>query len=171
MQVKKRVKRICAMLLAVCLTITAGGAGNIKAQAAEKASRYTNMARMAGVTATSDSTENSSLTADKAIDGDTVNRPSRWSSANDEENHAHWLMLAFPQEIKAYSVQIYWEQRNAEIYEVESSLDGESWLLTMDCAGYNGRWYNLTPSSILSNMLGATPYQYGLLPYSAIQRP
>ncbi len=51
------------------------------------------------------------------------------------------------------------------------TLNGESWLLTMDCAGYNGRWYNLTPSSILSNMLGATPYQYGLLPYSAIQRP
>ncbi len=124
---RKKVKRICAMLLAACLMITMGGTGNVKAEAAAKASRYTNMARMAGVTATSDSTENDNLTADKAIDGDTVNRPSRWSSANDEENHAHWLMLAFPQEIKAYSVQIYWEQRNAEIYEVESSLDGESW--------------------------------------------
>ena len=51
------------------------------------------------------------------------------------------------------------------------TLGGESWLLTMDCASYGGRWYNLTPASILANMLGATPYQCGLLPWSAVDNP
>ncbi len=49
------------------------------------------------------------------------------------------------------------------------SLNGESWLLTMDCARYNGRWYNLTPSGTLSVLLDANFYQYGLLPYSAVE--
>ncbi|MCI8504997.1 MAG: zinc ribbon domain-containing protein [Lachnospiraceae bacterium] len=46
------------------------------------------------------------------------------------------------------------------------SLNGETWLLTMDCICYGGRWYNLSQSSVLSNMLGASVYLYGLIPYS-----
>ena len=127
MQVGKNMKRICAIMLAACMLVTAAGPGNVKAGTFDRASKYSNMARMAGVEATADSVDPAKLSPDKAIDGDTAARDSRWSSTNDEENHAHWLQLAFPQEIKAYSVEIYWEQRNAEIYEVESSLDGESW--------------------------------------------
>lgn len=49
------------------------------------------------------------------------------------------------------------------------TLDGEEWLLTMDCANYNGRWYNLTPSGTLSTLLGADAHYYGLFPYAAIE--
>lgn len=101
------------------------------------AAQIINLARTEGVVATSDCSDGN-LTADKAIDGDTVERTSRWSSKNiwatddpleNEHNacHEHWLQVAFSNEVKIYSVKIYWELLNAEIYSIESSLDGINW--------------------------------------------
>ncbi|WP_161635114.1 discoidin domain-containing protein [Thomasclavelia saccharogumia] len=96
-----------------------------------------NWARMEGVVATSDCADGD-LTPDKAIDGEVTERKSRWSSKNiwttdnpAEYNHTachdHWLQLEFPGEVNIHSVKIYWELTNAEIYSIESSLDGENW--------------------------------------------
>lgn len=49
------------------------------------------------------------------------------------------------------------------------SLNGEDWLLTMDCAEYRGRWYNLNPSGNLATMLGIGVEQWGLVPWSALR--
>ena len=49
------------------------------------------------------------------------------------------------------------------------TLDGEEWLLTMDCGSYNGRWYNISLNSTISTMLGFDSGVYGLAPYSEIQ--
>ncbi|MCI8549476.1 MAG: zinc-ribbon domain-containing protein [Lachnospiraceae bacterium] len=49
------------------------------------------------------------------------------------------------------------------------TLDGEKWLLTMDCGSYDGRWYNISPNSNISMMLGFDSSVYGLAPYSEIR--
>ncbi|MFQ8707040.1 MAG: discoidin domain-containing protein, partial [Thomasclavelia sp.] len=118
------------------------------------AAQIINLARTEGVVATSDCSDGN-LTADKAIDGDTVERTSRWSSKNiwatddpleNEHNacHEHWLQVAFSNEVKIYSVKIYWELLNAEIYSIESSLDGINWSSI--------REFNHTPESAVQNI-------------------
>ncbi|MCI8465177.1 MAG: hypothetical protein HFI63_04880 [Lachnospiraceae bacterium] len=49
------------------------------------------------------------------------------------------------------------------------TLNGESWLLTMDCGSYHGRWYNISLPGTLATLLGANVQQYGLIPYFQIQ--
>ena len=78
MQVGKNMKRICAIMLAACMLVTAAGPGNVKAGTFDRASKYSNMARMAGVEATADSVDPAKLSPDKAIDGDTAARDSRY---------------------------------------------------------------------------------------------
>ena len=43
-------------------------------------------------------------------------------------------------------------------------LDGEEWLLTMNCGSYDGRWYNVSPSSWYGGLFAG-----GLSPYSEIR--
>lgn len=45
------------------------------------------------------------------------------------------------------------------------ALNGEDWLLTMDCASYQGRWYNINPAGNLANLLGILVEQWGLTPW------
>ncbi len=101
------------------------------------AAQIMNWSKMDGVIATSDC-HDGALTPDKVIDGDIAERTSRWSSkniwdtddpneANHETSHGHWIQLELPNEAKIHSVKIYWEQKNAEVYAIESSMDGENW--------------------------------------------
>ncbi|WP_455683017.1 family 20 glycosylhydrolase [Thomasclavelia sp.] len=129
-------KKIKLIIIIVVLFISMSFSGALKISKVN-AAQIINLARTEGVVATSDCFDGN-LTADKAIDGDTVERTSRWSSKNiwdtddpHENNHdtchGHWLQIAFPNEVKIHSVKIYWELLNAEIYSIESSMDGINW--------------------------------------------
>ena len=86
-----------------------------------------NLALRKGVKATSDSVETDKLSAYKAIDGDDENLSSRWSSENNWENASHYIELEFPEEISVSFVVLKWERMNVISYQLEGSLDGESW--------------------------------------------
>ena len=99
-----------------------------------------NLALRKGVIATSDSTENESLSAYMAIDGDDSTLSSRWSSENNWEDASHYIQLEFPEEISVSFVVLKWERRNAVSYALEGSLDGETWtvLQSFDTAPGSG---------------------------------
>ncbi len=86
-----------------------------------------NLALMKGVKATSDSVETDKLSAYKAIDGDDETLSSRWSSENNWEDASHYIELEFPEEISVSFVVLKWERMNVISYQLEGSLDGESW--------------------------------------------
>ena len=54
-----------------------------------------NLARKKGVKATCDSVEQESLSAAMAIDGNDVDRASRWSSENNREDASHFIQQEF----------------------------------------------------------------------------
>ncbi len=118
---KRSVIIICVCVLAA-LTVFAA-ALLVRLRAAQSG----NLARRRGVVATSDSSENEELTADKAIDGDDTDRASRWSSENDREDASHYIELEFPEEISVSFVVLKWERRNAVSYALEGSMNGEDW--------------------------------------------
>ncbi|MBO5208869.1 MAG: family 20 glycosylhydrolase [Lachnospiraceae bacterium] len=86
-----------------------------------------NLALQRGVKATCDSMEKEELGAEKAIDGDDENLSSRWSSENNWEDASHYIELEFPEEISVSFVVLKWERTNVTSYQLEGSLDGESW--------------------------------------------
>ncbi len=86
-----------------------------------------NLALQKGVIATSDSVENETLSAYKAIDGDDSDLSSRWSSENNWEDASHYIQLEFPEEISVSFVVLKWERRNVVSYALEGSADGEKW--------------------------------------------
>lgn len=121
-QKKKRyVIIICACVFAVVTVL--GVAALLYAGGDHSA----NLARMKGVIATSDSTENEELSAYKAIDGNAEDRSSRWSSENDREDASHYIELEFPEEISVSFVVLKWERRNVISYALEGSVDGAAW--------------------------------------------
>lgn len=71
------------------------------------------------------STETSDLTADKAFDGDTSSRTSRWSS--NVGNPPHWLYVDLGQQRDVKTVRLFWETRKATNYEIQISDDAQKW--------------------------------------------
>lgn len=118
---KKYVIIACACMLAVVTSL------GVAALLYARGDHGANLARMKGVIATSDSTENEELSAYKAIDGDAEDRSSRWSSENDREDASHYIELEFPEEISVSFVVLKWERRNVISYALEGSVDGVSW--------------------------------------------
>ena len=49
------------------------------------------------------------------------------------------------------------------------SIGGETWYQCMQCARYDGRWYNIAFSGNIGAMLGMDSYSAGLAPASAIE--
>lgn len=45
---------------------------------------------------------------------------------------------------------------------LEIELDGEEYLMTINVARYDGKWYNLTPNGLISTLLGSSPNTAGL---------
>ena len=86
-----------------------------------------NLALMRGVKASCDSMETEELSADKVIDGDDETLSSRWSSENNWDDASHYIELEFPEEISVSFVVLKWERTNVISYQLEGSLDGESW--------------------------------------------
>lgn len=119
-------KNIYAVIICVCVlaALTAAGVIMLLSGQSEKSD---NLARMKGVTATCDSTENEELSAYKAIDGNDRDPSSRWSSENNWENASHYIELEFPEEISVSFVVLKWERRNAISYALEASVDDVEW--------------------------------------------
>ena len=78
-----------------------------------------------GRTGYSSSNETAELTADKAFDGDTSTRESRWSS--NVGNPPHWLYVDLGEQRNVKTVRIFWETRKATNYEIQISDDARDW--------------------------------------------
>lgn len=78
-----------------------------------------------GRTGDSSSNETADLTADKAFDGDTSTRASRWSS--NVGNPPHWLYVDLGEQRDVKTVRIFWETRKATNYEIQISDDAQDW--------------------------------------------
>lgn len=79
-----------------------------------------NVAR--GMAAQADSVESGTqFTADKAFDGNSSARTSRWASANsdDPENTSHWIYVDLGQLRNVKTVRLYWEQRKPTGYKLQ----------------------------------------------------
>ena len=99
---------------------------------AVKAPEGTNLARYEGTTASATDYENGTqFTADKAIDGNKKDKPSRWATNMNAKEPT--ITLDFKKIRSVNSVVIYWEAglntstSNASKYYIETSLDGEEW--------------------------------------------
>ena len=120
---KKTHKRwLAAALAAVMLT------GGLMASAVEPKAEDKNLARLEGVTATASNSEaNTSYTADKARDGDTSTKASRWATDNDSSIPERWLQYDLGATYAINSFKVYWEATNATKYYIETSDDGSDW--------------------------------------------
>lgn len=72
-----------------------------------------------GKTAAADSTEDGNLTAAKAVDGNTKDRSSRWSSA--VQDAPHWIYVDLGKEMDVKTVRIFWETRKATDYKIQTA--------------------------------------------------
>lgn len=117
-----KMKKI-AVCVAVCL-ILCGTCALVFREQSHSAGEGKNLALQKGVIATSDSSENDTLLAAMAIDGNDWDLQSRWSSENNWEDASHYIELEFPEEISVSFVVLKWERRNVISYALEGSLDG-----------------------------------------------
>ena len=118
-------KKILSAVLAMVLTLSV-------VPADVRAAELTNLAL--GKSATANASEVASLGADKAVDGDTSSKSSRWSSA--EANGPHWVAIDLGEEKTFESVRIFWEMRKANKYSIQVSDDGTTYT---DAKVINGR--------------------------------
>ena len=78
----------------------------------------------------SSSNETSSLHANKAFDGDTSSRISRWSS--DVKNAPHWLSVDLNGIRNIKTIRLFWETRKATHYKIQTSQNGTDWKTVKD---------------------------------------
>lgn len=65
----------------------------------------------------SSSNETAGLTADKAFDGNTSTKDSRWSSK--QGNAPHWIFVDLGEERDIKTIRLYWETRKATKYRIQ----------------------------------------------------
>ena len=121
---KKTHKRwLAAALAAVMLT------GGLMASAVEPKAEDVNLAMLSGVTATASNYENgTSFNADKAKDGDTNSKESRWATDKDNDGTTErWLKYDLGATYTINSFKVYWEATNATEYYIETSDNGTTW--------------------------------------------
>lgn len=116
-----------------------------------------------GRLATSSSDEDSSLTPDKAVDGNTS---TRWASA--EGADPQWISIDLGNGAKVSRVKLSWEAAYAKTYRVEISADGTTWTrLANETSGNGGTddWTGLTGTGRHLRIYGTargTSYGYSL---------
>ena len=121
---KKTHKRwLAAALAAVMLT------GGLMASAVEPKTEDVNLAELPDVIATASNYENgTSFNADKAKDGDTASRESRWATDKDNDGTTErWLKYDLGATYTINSFKVYWEATNATKYYIETSDNGTTW--------------------------------------------
>ncbi|MFF5972718.1 discoidin domain-containing protein [Streptomyces sp. NPDC012769] len=116
-----------------------------------------------GKPATSSSDEDSTLTPDKAFDGDPA---TRWASA--EGSDPQWLRVDLGTTASVSRVRLSWEVAYAKAYRIEISADGATWTtLATEAAGNGGTddWTGLTGKGRHLRVYGTargTSYGYSL---------
>ena len=121
---KKTHKRwLAAALAAVMLS------GGLMASAVEPKTEDVNLAELPDVIATASNYENgTSFNADKAKDGDTASRESRWATDKDNDGTTErWLKYDLGATYTINSFKVYWEATNATEYYIETSDNGTTW--------------------------------------------
>lgn len=68
------------------------------------------------------------FTADKITDGDVSSNSSRWSSGSlNNGTTPQWIYVDL-EEVKTFDkVKLYWQNANSNIYQIQTSNDGEEW--------------------------------------------
>lgn len=120
-------KKYALVFAAFAVVLAAAGLVGVLLRGQLSGDDNPNLALKKGVKATCDSVEQASLTAAMAIDGNDVDRASRWSSENNREDASHYIQLEFPEEISVSFVVLKWERANAVSYALESSTDGAAY--------------------------------------------
>ncbi len=123
---------------------------NYYAGAAASTTSQTTRLLSQGMPASASSSYNSSLGADKAFDGDTVN--TRWDSIEGSAAGTQWLMVDLGTVRTINGVDLYWDA-GAKTYAVQTSNDGVNW--TSIYATSNGIAYG---HAVLSNLHGSGRY-------------
>ena len=121
---KKTHKRwLAAALAAVMLS------GGLMASAVDPKTEDVNLAELPDVIATASNYENgTSFNADKAKDGDTASRESRWATDKDNDGTTErWLKYDLGATYTINSFKVYWEATNATEYYIETSDNGTTW--------------------------------------------
>ena len=86
----------------------------------------TNIARESGVTASATNVESgTSLTADKARDGNKTDRNSRWATNQNVKNPTITYNLGATYNVG--SVILYWESNSPDKWHVQTSMNGSDW--------------------------------------------
>ena len=81
-----------------------------------------------GATATASNSESgTSFTADKAIDGDTTSKASRWATDANSSKPERWLSVNLGAARTINRFKIFWEVANATAYTIETSMNGSTW--------------------------------------------
>ena len=113
----KSFKKLLSAFLAFALVLS-----SIAIPTEVQAQELTNLAL--GKTATASDCEVASLNADKAVDGDTESKSSRWSTAEDSSGGAHWVAVDLGETKAFQSIRIFWEMRKATSYRIQVSDNG-----------------------------------------------
>lgn len=79
----------------------------------------------AGKLAVASSQEADSVRAALAVDGDTTSRTSRWGS--DVGAAPHWIYVDLGEEMDVKTVRIFWENRKATDYEIQTATNLDEW--------------------------------------------
>ena len=117
----KHVRRSLAALLVLAMLLCA-------LPVLPAAAEEVNLARQDGVTATaSNSEQGQSFTADKAIDGDTTSKASRWATDANSSKPERWLSVNLGAARTINRFKIFWEVANATAYTIETSMNGSTW--------------------------------------------
>lgn len=81
-----------------------------------------------GATATASNSESgTNFTADKAIDGDTTSKASRWATDANSSKPERWLSVNLGAVRTISRFKIFWEVANATAYSIETSMNGSEW--------------------------------------------
>ena len=80
-----------------------------------------------GKATASNSESGTSFTSDKAIDGNTKDKASRWATDTNSSNLARTLTIELPVSQRVRSFKIFWERANIEQYTISVSNDGTSY--------------------------------------------
>ena len=122
---KKVWKKLSVLMLVCCMVLGLGTGVRVNANTISTRAATTNLAL--GATATANDVENdTSFTADLAIDG---NSETRWATNQGTGNPRpeKWLQIDFG-EVTAFDlVDIQWEQQNIQNFVLEISDDAQDW--------------------------------------------
>lgn len=124
MNEKRNRKKYMLVIAGLAVVLAAAGLVGVLLRGQLFGDDNPNLALKKGVKATCDSVEQESLSAAMAIDGNDIDRASRWSSENNREDASHYIQLEFPKEISVSFVVLKWERANVISYALEGSADG-----------------------------------------------